>query len=266
MTFYETQLSQLIKNLRNRFNEYATGQLKPRPDLLLQKELATKSENIDEQSLYKIGELYADDVLFGYCKHPRILDYVQCMVGPNIMAIHTMLINKPPDRGTKSSRHPLHQDLHYFPMRPADRIVCAWTALEKITKENGCLVAIPGTHKGKHLEHDYPDWEGGVNKFYYGIKDLSVQDARVHLEMEPGDTVLFHPILIHGSGVNRTNGFRKAISCHYAPAEAEFIDVCGTIQEKLADEIMTIFLKKYGTIEIEMDYAVSIFIDYFLKI
>ncbi|CAF3979392.1 unnamed protein product, partial [Rotaria sp. Silwood1] len=24
-----------------------------------------------------------------------------------------------------------------------------------------------------------------------------------------GDTVLFHPLLIHGSGTNRTSGFRK---------------------------------------------------------
>ncbi|CAJ0920842.1 unnamed protein product, partial [Mesorhabditis belari] len=31
-----------------------------------------------------------------------------------------------------------------------------------------------------------------------------------------GDTVFFHPILIHGSGTNRTTGFRKAISCHFA--------------------------------------------------
>lgn len=110
-------------------------------------------------TLYKVQELYADDVLFEYCKHPKVLDYVQEFIGPNITAIHTMLINKPPDTGSKSSRHPLHQDLHYFPMRPADRIVCAWTAMERINKENGCLVAIPGTHKGEHLDHDYPEWE-----------------------------------------------------------------------------------------------------------
>lgn len=88
------------------------------------------------------------------------MDIVEAFVGsPNILAIHSMLINKPPDSGTKSSRHPLHQDLHYFPMRPADRIVGTWTAMEKITKENGCLSAVPGSHKGEHLEHDYPEWE-----------------------------------------------------------------------------------------------------------
>lgn len=61
--------------------------------------------------------------------------------------------------GTLSSRHPLHQDLHYFPFRPADRIVCSWTAMEKVTRDNGCLVVLPGSHKGELLEHGYPSWE-----------------------------------------------------------------------------------------------------------
>lgn len=61
--------------------------------------------------------------------------------------------------GKKTSRHPMHQDLHYFPFRPADRIVCSWTAMEKITRQNGCLVVLPGTHKGSLQEHVYPEWE-----------------------------------------------------------------------------------------------------------
>lgn len=46
---------------------------------------------------------------------------------------------------------------------------------------------------------------------YHGVSDLDEQNLsrRIHLEMEAGDTVFFHPILIHGSGANRTNGFRK---------------------------------------------------------
>ena len=44
---------------------------------------------------------------------------------------------------------------------------------------------------------------------YHGVQDYDPHSPRVHLEMEAGDTVFFHPILIHGSGTNRTNGFRK---------------------------------------------------------
>ena len=89
----------------------------------------------------------------------QIVDYVECFLGEDVLAMHTMLINKPPDPGKLSSRHPMHQDLYYFSFRPVDRIVCAWTAMEKINRENGCLVVLPGTHKGKLLQHDYPEWE-----------------------------------------------------------------------------------------------------------
>ena len=44
---------------------------------------------------------------------------------------------------------------------------------------------------------------------YHGIHDFDPDAPRVHLEMETGDTVFFHPLLIHGSGMNRTQGFRK---------------------------------------------------------
>jgi phytanoyl-CoA hydroxylase len=37
--------------------------------------------------------------------------------------------------------------------------------MEQVNQENGCLIAVPGSHKGELLEHGYPDWEF-VNKAY----------------------------------------------------------------------------------------------------
>lgn len=47
---------------------------------------------------------------------------------------------------------------HLFVHRPANRIVCAWTAMEKINTDNGCLFVIPGSHKGVLEPHEYPEW------------------------------------------------------------------------------------------------------------
>ncbi len=58
--------------------------------------------------------------------------------------------------------------------------------------------------------------------------------------------MFFHPLLIHGSGANRTDGFRKAISCHYAASECEYIDVTGTLQEGFKREVEQIAVKKHG--------------------
>jgi len=44
---------------------------------------------------------------------------------------------------------------------------------------------------------------------YHGIQQFDPNAERIHLEMQTGDTVFFHPLLIHGSGTNRTDGFRK---------------------------------------------------------
>ncbi|XP_065345938.1 phytanoyl-CoA dioxygenase, peroxisomal-like [Cloeon dipterum] len=219
--------------------------------MTMMKDVSLMERGATGQFLYnKVQDIAFDDVFSKYILHERLLDYVQCFTGPNIMAMHTMLINKPPDSGAMTSRHPLHQDLHYFPFRPADRIVAAWTAMEPVTADNGCLVVLPGSHrKGVLYQHEYPEWEGGVNKFYHGIRGFE-DEPLLLLPMNPGDTVFFHPLIIHGSGANVTKGFRKAISCHYAAAECEYIDVKGTSQENIAVEIESL-LKKRG---LEADY------------
>jgi phytanoyl-CoA hydroxylase len=48
---------------------------------------------------------------------------------------------------------------------------------------------------------------------YHGIQKFDPTADRIHLEMGTGDTVFFHPLLIHGSGMNRTAGFRKVRMC-----------------------------------------------------
>lgn len=252
--FYEDNGYIVIRNLvpkekldvyRERFEQICRREVEI-PGLTIMRDVAiARSEFVPgEQAVTKLQEFQTDDVLFGYCELPEIIKYVQAFTGKEVKAMHTMLINKPPDPGKKTSRHPLHQDLHYFPFRPADRVVCSWTAMQKVNRENGCLVVLPGTHKGELLQHDYPEWEGGVNKMYHGVRDFDPNAPRVHLPMDTGDTVFFHPLLIHGSGMNKTKGFRKSISCHYASADINFIDVKGSIQDGVEKEVFEMVHKK----------------------
>ncbi|VFV25310.1 Hypothetical predicted protein [Lynx pardinus] len=199
-----------------------------------------------EELITKVQNFHQDEELFRYCTLPEILKYVECFTGPNIMVVHTMMINKPPDSGKKTTRHPFHQDLHYFPFRPSNRIVAAWTAMEQVNRNNGCLSVLPGTHKGCLKPHSYPPWEGGVNIMYYGIQGYDENSPRVHLEMEKGDTVFFHPLLIHGSGWNKSQGYRKVISCHFASADCHYVDVKGTSQESFEKDILETLHKLYG--------------------
>ncbi|XP_029676954.1 phytanoyl-CoA dioxygenase, peroxisomal-like [Formica exsecta] len=200
----------------------------------------------DRKSVNRIQDVNRDPIFRHYFEHKKILDIVECFTEPNILAIHSMLIAKPPDIGFGSSRHPPHQDLYYLPIRPADHIVAAWTAMEPCDTENGCLYVAPGTHTMERLyQHSYPlNSDGTINKFFYGIQDLPSINRWVNLEMQSGDTVFFHPLLIHGSGVNKSKRTRRAISCHYAAADYNVADD-DPIQDTIRNEILEYMKKKY---------------------
>lgn len=53
-----------------------------------------------------------------------MLDYIESFIGPNVMAMHSMFINKQPDIGSNSSRHPVHQvKIYVNNVLPNDNIV-----------------------------------------------------------------------------------------------------------------------------------------------
>ncbi|XP_044737746.1 phytanoyl-CoA dioxygenase, peroxisomal-like [Chrysoperla carnea] len=233
----------LLERCRQHFVDLCEGRY-PKGPMTLMKDVSLRNTGAKGEYLYnKVQDIAFDPVFEQYILYPKILDIVECFTGPNIAAVHTMLINKPPDSGKETSQHPLHQDLHYFPFRPADRIVASWTAMEPVTVDNGCLFVLPGSHREPLQRHEYPD--AAVNKGYHGIRGYDHR-PKVNLLMDKGDTVFFHPQLIHGSGVNVTTNFRKAISCHYAASDCYFIDVHGTTQENIAKEVEGIAESKFG--------------------
>ncbi|KAI6233592.1 Phytanoyl-CoA dioxygenase [Aphelenchoides fujianensis] len=210
-----------IQRYLNRFKEICKGK-NVGPEMTVMRDVSIKKSQRDERTVTKLQDFNRDP---------------------------------PSDTGKLTSRHPLHQDLHYFPFRPADFITCAWTAMERIHRQNGCLVVVPGSHRTNGLlVHEYPKWEGGANKAYHGIQDYDPSIPRIHLEMNAGDTVFFHPLLIHGSGANRTDGFRKAISTHYANGDrCSYISVKGTSQEEIEEEVVAMAKKRAAKLGIDLD-------------
>ena len=178
--FYEQNGYIVIKRLvpeaalaryNERFQQYCTG-ARPMPDnmtmmrdveLIRARGGGAAQAAMGEDNITKLQHFHMDRELFAYSRLPEVVRYVRAFCGPNVKSVHTMLINKPLDLGKGSSRHPPHQDLWYFPFRPADRIVASWTAMQKITPANGCLFVKPGSHKGALLMHEYPS-DGTVNK------------------------------------------------------------------------------------------------------
>lgn len=220
----------LVAELNQRFADLAEGAVEPAENMQVVRNVEVAKGLVTPKTrahgISKMNFIQADPVLRKYSNYGPLLDQVEELIGSDLISMNSMLLNKPPD---VDGRHPLHQDLIYFPFRPADSIVGVWTALDRITRENGCLVMIPGSHRGETHAHDYPDWEH-KNFLFLGVKDVDVS-GRVHIEMEPGDTVFFHSNIIHGSGFNRTEGLRRAIAVHFASSHCE--DVWGGHKQML---------------------------------
>jgi phytanoyl-CoA hydroxylase len=204
-----------------RTRDLASGAAPPPPAMQLVRDVMVAKKAFSpptpEHAICKINFYENDPVFMRYARQPALLDCVESLLGHELRFVNSMVITKPPG---VDGRHPLHQDLLYFGFRPGDAVMGTWTALEPVTRQNGCLAVLPGSHRGELLDHDVPDWQY-VNFGFLGVKGVDATAERVHVEMQPGDTLLFHSLLLHGSGQNRTDGFRRAISAHYARGGCE---------------------------------------------
>ncbi|MFZ5757184.1 MAG: phytanoyl-CoA dioxygenase family protein [Pseudomonadota bacterium] len=206
-----------------RLDDIITGQIARPANMLVMKDIMVAKGRVQaarpQDAVAKVQDLQDDPVFSTYLFSEKLLDLVENFCGPDIKTVHNMLINKPPG---VDGRHPLHQDLLYFPFRPEDRIVATWTALEAVNRDNGCLAVIPGSHREGLREHGNIDDNRNINLAYFGAKDVDL-GRRVHIAMDAGDVLFFHPLLLHGSGRNRSAGYRRAISAHYASCGCRYV-------------------------------------------
>ena len=171
-----------------------------------------------------------------YLLYPRILDVLEALIGPDVMAMQTMLFTKAPG----SNGQGFHQDTYYIPTFP-DSLIGAWIAIDRADTENGCLWVSPGSN----VEPIYPPSNG----YGYGdtkIKDIPLvsgvgghsnddddpnntlkpiaekyRDVEVPAIMDPGDVVFFGGHLLHRSLKNRTTDrFRRSFVNHYCNARS----------------------------------------------
>jgi Phytanoyl-CoA dioxygenase (PhyH) len=92
-----------------------------------------------------------------YLLHPGILDVVAALVGPDVLALQTMLFVKRP--GSAGQGH--HQDSFHIITQP-DTLVGAWVALDRADEENGCLWITPGSqNEPVYPEADEESGQGG---------------------------------------------------------------------------------------------------------
>ena len=167
-----------------------------------------------------------------YLLHPRLLDVLEVLIGPDVLALQSLLFLKPPGKPGQG----WHQDSYYIPTHP-DTLCGAWIAIDDCDEENGAMWFA----KGSGNEPIYPPCpEAG-----YGFGDKLVRDIthvkgvsdpndeanalskvadrydQILATMRAGDVAFFNGHVLHRSKKNFSpDRYRRSFVGHYCNARS----------------------------------------------
>lgn len=145
----------------------------------------------------------------------RIVDKVEKLLGDEVYHYHSKMILKDPEIGGAWA---WHQDYGYWYQNGVlfPDLVSVFIAVDKATKENGCLQVIKGSHHMGRVDHVLTGDQAGADqeRVDEALKRLEL----VYCEMDPGDTIFFHSNLLHRSDQNKSPNPRWSLICCYNAA------------------------------------------------
>lgn len=147
-------------------------------------------------------------------RHRAIVDAVAALVGPDILLWKSKAFVKFPGPAQVA----WHQDLPHWNLVPAEAVT-AWLALSDSNDANGCVRAIPASHRaGSRASRAVVD----PNSLLTAGLEFSIGEAEarraVPMKLRAGEFSIHHGMTVHGSGENRTNAPRLGIAFVYMPA------------------------------------------------
>ena len=133
----------------------------------------------------------------------NILDTVQSVIGKNILVCGTTLfIKNPNEKGFVS----YHQDAKYIGLKPYNWVT-AWVAITDSNEHNGCMRMWSGSHKNDLKDHDQMFNEGNLLTRGQTVNNVPVKKT-TPLILKAGQMSLHHPMVVHGSDLNKSNDRR----------------------------------------------------------
>ena len=199
-----------------RLDNYAHGRREIPPGLAIQREPRVARGELGAQpgdDVRKIsGVAHGDDLFRALVLHPAVVRIMQALVSPNLKLFRADVLMKPAAVGSAKG---MHQDSPYWPIEPMALWSC-WIPFDPSTEENGCMTAIPGSHKLGALPHVHVADDYVVPAEHYDASCI------VTLPMTPGSGLFFHSLLLHGTAANRSPRPRRAITMSYMAAEYHY--------------------------------------------
>ena len=165
---------------------------------LIEKKLPNELEKSGRYNAHLISPLL-DEITH----NQKILDAVENLIGKNILVCGTTLfIKNPNEKGFVS----YHQDAKYIGLEPHNWVT-AWIAITDSNEKNGCMRMWPSSHKNSLRDHEDNFNEGNLLTRGQTIQDVP-EKKTVPLLLKAGQMSLHHPMVVHGSGLNKSKDRR----------------------------------------------------------
>ena len=176
----------------------------------------TKADREGKTTLLKMWTSAGDDQYGLLARDERLVDLAEGAIGkPVYLYSHKMTMKQPNEGGAWE----WHQDFGYWYNYGclSPDMMSIYVALDRATKENGCLQVLRGSHKIGRLDHVRED--GQTNAEREHVEAALKRFELVYVEMEPGDALVFDGNLLHRSDANRTDTYRWGYICSYNAVE-----------------------------------------------
>lgn len=134
----------------------------------------------------------------------KILDRVESLLGPDILLWNSCLLPKAPN---SDSWFTWHQDATYWELEPPHALT-VWLAFGEVTKLNGAMKVIPGSHASGQLRHENTFDPTVMLPRGQKIVDPLKEEAAKDIVLRPGEMSIHGIYTVHGSGPNRTERWR----------------------------------------------------------
>ena len=143
---------------------------------------------------------YISPIFDQVCHNSKILDAVESIIGKDILVGGTTLFIKDTDKKGFVS---WHQDAKYIGFEPHNWVT-AWLAITDANKENGCMRMWSGSHKEKIKKHKDTFNENNLLTRGQTVQNVPLEDTTPNI-LKAGQLSLHHPMIVHGSGSNKSN-------------------------------------------------------------
>ena len=143
---------------------------------------------------------YISPIFDQVCHNSKILDAVESIIGKDILVGGTTLFIKDKDKKGFVS---WHQDAKYIGFEPHNWVT-AWLAITDANEENGCMRMWSGSHKEKIKKHKDTFNENNLLTRGQTVQNVPLEDTTPNI-LKAGQLSLHHPMIVHGSGSNKSN-------------------------------------------------------------